>query len=82
MIKEQHKTGDNMLSFTTTKAQLMSLQLGLREFGLQPVDWRIIKRTKSKFVIQSAHESDLYFIGEVKNDNLKQWKYIQLAGLY
>lgn len=70
-----------MFSFTPTKTQLMSLQLGLREFGLQPIEWRIIKKTKSRFVIQSTTEENLYFVGEVKDDNTKQWRYIQLAGL-
>ena len=70
-----------MFKLLSANTQLMSLQLGLREFGLHPVEWRIIKKTKSRFVIQSTTESNLYFIGEVKNDNAKQWRYIQLAGL-
>ena len=70
-----------MFNLLPIKTQLMSLQLGLREFGLQPVEWRIIKKSKSRFVIQSTTESNLYFVGEVKNDNSKQWRYIQLAGL-
>lgn len=70
-----------MFNFLPTRSQLMSLQLGLREFGLQPIEWRIIKKTKSRFVIQSTTEENLYFIGEVKDNNSKQWRYIQLAGL-
>lgn len=70
-----------MFNFTPTKKQLMSLQLGLREFGLQPVEWRIIKKTESRYMIQSTTENNLYFIGEVKDDNTKEWRYIQLAGL-
>lgn len=70
-----------MFNFMTASTQLMSLQLGLREFGLHPVEWRIIKKTKSRFVIQSTTENNLYFIGEVRTDNTKQWRYIQLAGL-
>lgn len=70
-----------MFNLLPIKTQLMSLQLGLREFGLQPVEWRIIKKSKSRFVIQSTTESNLYFVGEVKTDNSRQWRYIQLAGL-
>lgn len=70
-----------MFNFLSSTNQLMSLQLGLREFGLQPTEWRIIKKTKSRFVIQSASETNFYFIGEVKDNNTKEWRYIQLAGL-
>lgn len=70
-----------MLKFLSANTQLISLQLGLREFGLQPVDWRVIKKTKSRFVIQSATAEDFYFVGEVKSENTKQWRYIQVAGL-
>lgn len=77
----QKNIGGQMFNLLSANTQLMSLQLGLREFGLHPVEWRIIKKTKSRFVIQSTTEDNLYFVGEVKNDNSKQWRYIQLAGL-
>jgi hypothetical protein len=70
-----------MFNFKLTNTQLISLQLGLREFGLQPTDWRIIKKSKSRFVIESATENNFYFVGEVQNDNIKKWRYIQLAGI-
>jgi len=70
-----------MFKFLSANTQLVSLQLGLREFGLQPVDWRVIKKSKSRFVIQSATAEDFYFIGEVKDGNSNQWRFIQVAGL-
>ncbi|AZZ35886.1 hypothetical protein CIK05_03445 [Bdellovibrio sp. qaytius] len=70
-----------MLKFLTANKQLVSLQLGLSEFGLQPTDWRVIRKTKSRFVIQSLNSEDFYFIGEVKNSNDNQWQFIQVAGL-
>ena len=33
-----------MFNLLSANTQLMSLQLGLREFGLHPVEWRIIKK--------------------------------------
>lgn len=71
-----------MFNFNTNANQLMSLQLGLKEFGLKPIEWRVIKKTDSKFVIQSTDATDFYFVGEVKANNSLQWKYIQLAGIY
>lgn len=70
-----------MLNFLWANTQLVSLQLGLREFGLQPVDWRVIKKSKSRFVIQSTTAEDFYFIGEVQIKNNHQWRFIQVAGL-
>lgn len=70
-----------MFTLKSISHQLISLQLGLREFGLIPNEWRIIKKSDSRFVIQSATEENLYFVGEVKSDNIKKWHYIQLAGL-
>lgn len=70
-----------MFNFLSVNTQLVSLQLGLREFGLQPVDWRVIKKSKSRFVIQSTTAEDFYFIGEVKDGNTNQWRFIQVAGL-
>lgn len=74
--------GGNMLQIYKTRKQMLNLQLGLREFGLKPVEWRIVKRNRSQFVIQNATANDLYFVGEVKPSNDNQWKYIQLAGIY
>lgn len=71
-----------MLNLNFAKKQLLSLQLELREFGLSPTDWRIIKKSRSQFMIQSILEKDFYFIGEVKTNNTKQWRYIQIAGLF
>lgn len=70
-----------MLKFLSANTQLVSLQLGLREFGLQPVDWRVVKKSKSRFVIQSTTAEDFYFIGEVQDKNSNQWRFIQVAGL-
>ncbi|MES2801740.1 MAG: hypothetical protein V4654_04565 [Bdellovibrionota bacterium] len=70
-----------MLNFLSANTQLVSLQLGLREFGLQPIDWRVIKKSKSRFVIQSTTAEDFYFIGEVQVTNSNQWRFIQVAGL-
>lgn len=70
-----------MLKFLSANKQLVSLQLGLREFGLQPVEWRVIQKTKSRFVIQSLNAEDFYFIGEVKSTDDNQWQFIQVAGL-
>lgn len=70
-----------MLKFLSANTQLVSLQLGLREFGLQPVDWHVIKKSKSRFVIQSTTTEDFYFIGEVQDKNSHQWRFIQVAGL-
>lgn len=70
-----------MLNFISSNEQLVSLQLGLREFGLQPREWHIIKKSKSRFVIRSVTEEDFYFVGEVKNQNDSQWRFIQVAGL-
>ncbi len=70
-----------MLKFLSANTQLVSLQLGLREFGLQPVDWRVVKKSKSRFVIQSITAEDFYFIGEVQDKNSNQWRFIQVAGL-
>ena len=70
-----------MLKFLSANKQLVSLQLGLSEFGLKPVDWRIVKKSNSRFVILSLTEEDFYFIGEVKNTNDNQWLFIQVAGL-
>lgn len=71
----------NMNFFKSTQKQLLSLQLGLTHFGLQPVDWNIIRQDSSRFVIQNKDESDFYFIGEVKKQNHNDWNYIRLAGL-
>ncbi len=70
-----------MLKFLSANKQLVSLQLGLREFGLQPLEWRVIQKTKSRFVIQSLNAEDFYFIGEVKSTDDNQWQFIQVAGL-
>lgn len=71
-----------MFNFLTqTKSQMISLQLGLREFGLLPHEWRIIKKSKSRFIIQSATEDELYFVGMIDATNFKKWRSIQLAGL-
>lgn len=70
-----------MFNFTLTKTQIICLQLGLSEFGLKPAEWRIIKKSKSKFVIENATENNFYFVGEVQNKNTKKWRYIQLAGI-
>lgn len=70
-----------MFKFLSANTQLVSLQLGLREFGLQPVDWRLIKKSESQFVIQSTTAEDFYFVGEVKSENSNQWRFIQVAGL-
>lgn len=70
-----------MLKFLSANKQLVSLQLGLSEFGLKPVDWRIVRKSKSRFVIESLTEENFYFIGEIKNTDDFQWQYIQVAGL-
>lgn len=70
-----------MLKFLLDNKQLVSLQLGLREFGLQPIDWRIIKQSKSRFMIQNLTAEDIYFIGEVKSSDDTKWSFIQVAGL-
>jgi len=72
---------EHMFKFLSANKQLVSLQLGLSEFGLKPVDWRVVKKTKSRFVIQSLTAEDFYFIGEVKSSNDSQWQFIRVAGL-
>ena len=71
-----------MFTLKSMNKQLISLQLGLREFGLKPIEWKIIKKDKTRFLIQHKDESDFYFIGEVTSQNLNHWKFIQLSGLH
>lgn len=61
--------------------QLLSLQLGLTEFGLKPAEWQIIKKSSKQFMIQNAYENNFYFFGETQPTNENKWKSIRLASL-
>ncbi len=61
----KHKQGELMNFFQTTNAnhtmELKGLNHDLSEFGLQPIDWVLIKRTRSQIKIQHRAEPSFFF---------------------
>lgn len=49
-----------------------NLQKQLKEFGLNPTDWDLIKKSKNDFLIQNKEDSDFKFLG-VLDDKKGAW---------
>jgi hypothetical protein len=63
----------NVLSMLATK---------LRDFGLNPRDWRIVPQGHDRFKVEYTDDETWYFLGTVKEkENETTWERLHLASL-
>lgn len=73
----------NIESSQRNTSEIITLKIGLSQFGLRPTDWDIIPQSNNYHLIKNKFEKDFYFIGKAnqKYDAIIDWKYITLASL-
>jgi len=61
---------------------MTGLQMGLREFGLDPNDWHLLPGPDRDFFIFSKHDSDFVMKGDVvEKGHALHWQSLQVVGL-
>src|SRR4051812_22794889 len=59
----QGRTAHQLLEGTMCTTDLF-LQNSLKKFGLNPMDWKILKVRDQKYKIAHIHDGQFYFLGE------------------
>lgn len=61
---------------------MQQLNLSLRQFGLNPLEWDIHRIQGSQYLISHKFDAGFEFEGQVEYRNLKpRWKFIRLASI-
>ena len=71
-----------MLVIGTHHGDLKSLERGLKKFGLNPQDWKIVREKSNFYRIQAIEDQNFIFKGRVtrKGRDLT-WKKLELASI-
>jgi hypothetical protein len=59
-----------------------SLQNSLKQYGLNPTDWRLEPSSEEEYLIQSREDDDFMFFGKISGSPTNpKWQSIQLFSL-
>ncbi len=71
-----------MLIFGNQKTDLKVLESDLKNFGLNPKDWKVVREPANSYRVQSVEDYSFVFRGQVRRNGSKlAWRKLELASI-
>ncbi len=71
-----------MLTLGNQRRDLKSLERDLRNYGLNPQDWKVVREKPNFYQVQALEDQDFMFRGRVVRKGLRlAWKKLELASI-
>jgi hypothetical protein len=70
------------LGMPNKSATLSALAIKLKEFGLNPRDWKVVPQGSDRFKVEYTDDETWFFLGTIKEkENETTWEGLRLASL-